>query len=191
MASRMSQEEFERRVREYTNDSVSVISPYINKRTMVDIKCKICGYEWKMSPTRIMPSNTKQYSFSGCPECKYEEVECHYCHKKFRRLKSQLEKDNKTGFVYCSRECGNRHKNEQVKINDDGVAYRRNAFEAYPHECAICGYNEEERILEVHHIDENRGNNKIDNLVILCPNCHKKITLHLSSYEELLDKYRR
>lgn len=109
----------------------------------------------------------------------------------YRLLKLNFsQRTNFTNYI-ISRECGNRYKNEQVKINDDGVAYRRNAFEAYPHECAICGYNEEERILEVHHIDENRGNNKIDNLVILCPNCHKKITLHLSSYEELLDKYRR
>lgn len=70
----------------------------------------------------------------------------------------------------------------------DGSAYRRNAFIAYEHKCAACGYNEDERILEVHHIDENRTNNKIDNLVILCPNCHKKLTLHLLTYEELIKK---
>ena len=49
----------------------------------------------------------------------------------------------------------------------------------FRHKCAVCGYNEDERILEVHHIDENHSNNDIGNLCILCPNCHKKITLHL------------
>lgn len=100
-----------------------------------------------------------------------------------------MAKDRKTEFVYCSRECGNRHKNEQNTKWLNGSAYRRNAFNAYEHKCAICGYDEDERILEVHHLDENHGNNDISNLVILCPNCHKKLTLHLFSYQELIDRY--
>lgn len=185
MSARMSQAEFEKRVASYTNNTVDVISSYVNKRTNVLIKCKTCGYEWSISPSTIMPNNVAQHSFSGCPECKYQEVECSYCHKKFKRLKSQIKTEN----VFCSKECGNRFKNESVKILDDGTAYRRNAFNTYPHKCAICGYNEDERVLEVHHLDENRRNNVIENLVILCPICHKKLTLHLYSYQELVDKY--
>jgi predicted HNH restriction endonuclease len=49
-----------------------------------------------------------------------------------------------------------------------------------------CGYDEDERILEVHHIDEDRNNNDIKNLCILCPNCHVKITYH---FYELLDDF--
>ena len=41
-------------------------------------------------------------------------------------------------------------------------------------------------VLEVHHIDENRNNNDISNLVILCPICHKYLTLHLYTLEQLL-----
>lgn len=183
----MTQEEFEQRVREYTNDTVEVISQYMNKRTHVKIRCKQCGYEWEISPCSLMPSTTKNYSFIGCPQCKYETVKCDYCGKEFKRLKSRIEKDNKTGFIYCSRECGNRHKNEKATKQTDGTAYRRNAFNAYPHKCAICGYNDDERILEVHHLDEDRTHNEINNLVILCPNCHKKLTLHLYSYQELVE----
>ncbi len=29
---------------------------------------------------------------------------------------------------------------------------------------------------EIHHIDENPNNNKVDNLLLLCPTCHSKIT---------------
>ena len=43
MPAKMTQEEFERRVKEYTNDTVEVISPYINRRSPVTIKCKKCG----------------------------------------------------------------------------------------------------------------------------------------------------
>lgn len=28
---------------------------------------------------------------------------------------------------------------------------------------------------EIHHCDRNRENNRMDNLLILCPNCHSKI----------------
>ena len=31
---------------------------------------------------------------------------------------------------------------------------------------------------EIHHIDENRQNNELSNLMILCPLCHKKLTTH-------------
>ena len=154
MPSRLTQEEFEQRVKDYTNDTVDVIGTYFNKRTKVPIKCKTCGYEWEFSPTSLMPNNVKQYSFMGCPKCKYVELECVYCHKIFSRLKSELA-NSKSGLYFCSKECGNRYKNDQIKNNINSSDYRRNAFEHFPHKCAICGYDEDERVLEVHHKDEN------------------------------------
>ncbi|MBU2591247.1 MAG: HNH endonuclease [Nitrospinae bacterium] len=50
--------------------------------------------------------------------------------------------------------------------------YRKKAFEHYPPICACCGFGIPE-VLEVAHIDGNRENNDVSNLVILCPNCHK------------------
>lgn len=38
--------------------------------------------------------------------------------------------------------------------------------------CQICLYDE---IVEVHHIDRDRSNNNKENLIVLCPNCHKKV----------------
>lgn len=184
----MSQEEFNRRVAEYTGDAVDVIGLYVNKHQKVAVRCKKCGNEWDLSPASLMPSNMIEHSFKGCPKCLYEEThfecECALCHKKIVRLRSEIE-GNKTGLFFCSQTCGNRYKNLQIKRNDS-AAYRRNAFEAYPHKCAICGWDADERILEVHHIDENRENNKLENLAILCPICHKKLTLHLYSFEELI-----
>ncbi len=51
--------------------------------------------------------------------------------------------------------------------------YRKKAFRLLPNCCNRCGYNTIIKILEVHHIDKDRGNNNIENLEILCPNCHK------------------
>lgn len=39
--------------------------------------------------------------------------------------------------------------------------------------CERCGYDLYE-ILHVHHIDRNRDNNVLNNLELLCPNCHAK-----------------
>lgn len=39
-------------------------------------------------------------------------------------------------------------------------------------ECHLSEWNSKEIPLELHHLDGNRGNNNVDNLKILCPNCH-------------------
>jgi hypothetical protein len=36
-----------------------------------------------------------------------------------------------------------------------------------------CGFCKWPAILEFHHIDRNRANDSLDNLSVLCPNCHK------------------
>lgn len=177
MPKKLTNEEFKERLRDYTKDTVELITPYVNKRTPVKVKCKECGYEWSIAASNLSPSNTKKYSFKGCPNCLYTDVVCDYCGKTFHRLKSHAHKDT---YNYCSRECGNRHKNELRKLAgewDNSKNYRLKAFEYLPHKCASCGWDEDERILEVHHIDENREHNYLENLCILCPTCHRKITL--------------
>ena len=55
--------------------------------------------------------------------------------------------------------------------------YVRELFDFY---CARCGKNcrnskNAESVLQVHHIDENPGNNDLENLIPLCATCHLKI----------------
>ena len=38
-------------------------------------------------------------------------------------------------------------------------------------QCVLCGKSDQ-RILAVHHVDRNRKNNKLENLMWLCHNCH-------------------
>ncbi len=65
-------------------------------------------------------------------------------------------------------------------MNFKRVNYRKLAFASYPPVCAHCGYGIKD-VLEVAHIDCNRANNAVSNLVILCPNCHKMHDLDLIS----------
>lgn len=132
----------------------------------------------------------------NCPECskelrqkRYEntrtEVVCAYCGKKFLKANSELSL-SKSGLYFCCRE----HKDLAQRIDSGrqfeairpshygtGVEYRKIAFRNYAHKCSVCGWNEDEDVLQVHHIDENRKNFDKENLIILCPTCHWKITI--------------
>ncbi len=66
------------------------------------------------------------------------------------------------------------------------VNYRRLAFAHYEPLCAHCGFGVP-AILEVAHLDADRGNNDRSNLVILCPNCHKMHDLDLISTATIIE----
>jgi len=87
----------------------------------------------------------------------------------------------------CSRGCANKHRTGiKYKINRprDKVktqeALKIRLLNQRGKKCERCGY-EEYRILEVHHKDRNRGNSDLNNLELICPNCHAK--------EHFLKKY--
>jgi hypothetical protein len=44
--------------------------------------------------------------------------------------------------------------------------------------CNITEWNGKSITCELHHIDGNRGNNRLENLAILCPNCHSQTPNH-------------
>jgi len=91
---------------------------------------------------------------------------------------------------YCSHECQldfqykeyiQRWKNGL----ENGVRGRYNIsnyikkyiFEKYNNQCTLCGWNQvniytENIPLEIEHVDGNYKNNKEENLILLCPNCH-------------------
>jgi len=77
------------------------------------------------------------------------------------------------------------HKESRIpleKILNNEVVYHGNALKKRLIEsglkndrCEICGiseWNGKKLSLELHHIDGNHYNNNLENLLILCPNCH-------------------
>lgn len=52
------------------NSNIEILSKYINSRTKVSCKCKICGHKWDVLPTAL----TRKRGSSGCPICGIEKV---------------------------------------------------------------------------------------------------------------------
>jgi hypothetical protein len=68
---------------------------------------------------------------------------------------------------FCSRSCAN---SRQEWWNENAVGYRTIALRCWEHKCAICGFD---KIIAIHHVDENHSNNNPVNLIPLCPNHHE------------------
>lgn len=91
---------------------------------------------------------------------------------------------------FCSNKCQRELEfNKNIKgwfggkvnpLNTNGLSkpfVRKYLFEQFNNKCVLCGWGEKNEStnkvpLEVDHIDGNYKNNKIDNLRLLCPNCH-------------------
>lgn len=194
--SKLTEEEIKQKVFNNTLQTCEYVSNYENSNSTITVKCIKHNIVFQTKWENVRRDNRAHHI---CPLCqeedknkKYEnsrtEIECAYCHKKFIKPNSKLE-NSKSGLYFCCRE----HKDlaQQIgsggefdkirpdhygKYLDDSQNYRLKALRTYSNKCAICNYDEEPKILQVHHIDENRSNNKLDNLIILCPNCHAKIT---------------
>lgn len=153
--------------------------------TMQKVSCSVCGKEYEIDIKRYNQKIKNGIAFYCSDLCRSHKgsvlCNCATCGKEIWRHKSQIAR-SLTGNVYCSTSCANSKNNHLFKTGENhptynGANYRQRAFDTYEHKCVVCGWCEDERILEVHHIDENREHNEIENLCILCPICHRKITL--------------
>ena len=182
MSKRLTQTEVEERVSSTFFENVIVISDYINRRSDLKLQCLDCGHEWKTTAQNVLYTANNS-SIHHCPNCGLKDGEyfnCGYCGKQIYRTQKDIDK-NISGFFYCSKECGNKHKNQLREERGEWAVspnnYRSRALKTYLNQCMCCGWDEDPRILEAHHIDEDRTHNEIENLCLLCPTCHRKITL--------------
>ena len=177
------------------------IRGYQNIKSNITLKCLVHNHIFETKFENIRHVGKSHYC---CPLCQAEAKEkryaksrqivtCAYCGKVFTKPKGKLD-NSRSGLYFCCRE----HKDlaqcldageafTVIRPNHygDGINYRDIAFRTYEHKCACCGWDEDIRILEVHHIDSNREHNYVENLVILCPICHRKITLGYYLYDSI------
>ena len=95
---------------------------------------------------------------------------CAYCHVEFQRPEGKV----RTALSFCGRNCLARAREIdsgvlKVRRYGQGITrYRTRAFRAHGKRCAVCGYEADERMLDVDHIDGDRKNHAITNLQVLC-----------------------
>lgn len=102
---------------------------------------------------------------------------CLHCGNNFTITEARLNSGSNRG-IYCSSSCRITNWNaESIKRQMPG-SYRINAWKVYEKKCYDCGITDA-RVLVIHHIDGNRKNGKLDNLIPVCHNCHciRHITL--------------
>lgn len=173
-------------------ETCEYLSGYEKYTSTIEVRCSLHDYIFSTKYENVRRDNQAHHI---CPLCQEEDRQkekvkctCAYCGQDFLRAPSKADR-SKSGLQFCSRECkdlaqriNSGEKFDEMRPdhyeNGQGIHYRNTAFRYYEHSCAVCGWNEDEDILEVHHIDENRTNNQIENLIILCPLCHRKLSSH-------------
>jgi predicted nucleic acid-binding Zn ribbon protein len=134
-------------------------------------QCVVCGKEIYKRPFEILKNKGRVYCSIRCYgiSCR-KESPCKICGKPI------LARFNKKT---CSRSCANKLRiGMKYKLNaprkDNVVTYRiqkARLIQLRGPTCERCGYNRI-GILQVHHKDQNRQNNALNNLELVCPNCH-------------------
>lgn len=162
-------------------EKLMVLYPSENvQRKVAKVKCSRCDKEFWRDIRSVRKSKNDIYCSD---ECKYEkvEVECAYCGIQFNKSPSRLSR-SRSGLYFCCRE----HKDLAQRIENNipeiwashyGTSlleYRDKSIRHYGNTCEHCGYDDLD-ILHVHHIDKNRENNELENLIVLCPNCHASV----------------
>lgn len=101
--------------------------------------------------------------------------------KKCKNCDKNLNTSNKT---FCNKKCFNEFtwKSKILDIENGNVNYTKNTYKKfliykYGNFCMECGWNKIHTItnicpIQLHHIDGNPKNNNLNNLILLCPNCH-------------------
>jgi len=132
--------------------------------------CLICKKPIYRRPSEIEASKNRVFCSQICYGISLrKEIPCVVCGKLILR-----------GFnkKTCSRSCAN--------INRAGIKYKIGSpkdkvksqkilklrlIESRGRKCERCDYDRYE-ILQIHHIDRNTNNNSLENLLLVCPNCH-------------------
>lgn len=139
------------------------------RKPIVNNICKNCKTEFVSKKSHTLKQDYCSRACGHLGNKSGEQRKCHTCSGMFYvpRYKAK----QKTHGKYCSQDCRLKDWNESSLAAQMPGSYRENAWKVYERKCYDCGITDA-RVLVIHHIDGNRKNGKLDNLIPVCHNCH-------------------
>jgi len=162
-----------------------------DNKKRVTVTCSWCGNPHEKIISKVTNNNY------CCKECQYKhisylkrdrvETSCYTCGEPLSLKRCQISERN-----FCSRECMGKQlsieqRGENCHLWRGGISFKpyspefNNRLKTIIRErdrftCQLCGITEElvGQKLDVHHIDYDKTNNEVINLISLCKSCHSK-----------------
>lgn len=157
--------------------------------------CLYCGKEFSTKQF-FLDKGQGKYCSRECGYAKRRKgrvYPCALCGKETYKTVTQINR-YQSGKYFCSKPCQTTWRNTQFVGNkhanwkDGHYAYKSVLSRAgIPPICIMCGSNDS-RVLAVHHRDQNRKNNAVENLVWICHNCHHLVHYHKVEKDRLAKK---
>ena len=149
--------------------------------TKLNCKCDFCKISFYRKPSQLSKYNKyfcnrkcrSNYTKALFPKIK---TNCTFCEKEIEKTKNQI-RSSKAGYSFCNNICKNKYISKENRWSDNPFDYRsriKRIQETANNACQKCGYNEDVRMLDVHHNDGNHKNNSWDNLRCVCLWCHQR-----------------
>ena len=133
------------------------------------VACVECDKQTRMWPWMLVkrPVDVNNFTCRQCKWLKTHEVRsCPICGIDFKAFRHEKK-------ITCSYACSNKlFRTGENNGNWREDAYRSTCFAKHKKECIVCG---EQLIVDVHHFNLNHDDNRVENLVPLCPTHHKYI----------------
>lgn len=144
------------------------------KRNGVYVTCETCSKEFYIFPARLRQAKRQGSTIRYCSMACYNKngkKNPFYGHKHsddtIRKIKKNNMKNPPSGRPL-----------KKFRIVDNEPIFftmnitSKNYLKKKIKKCEKCGFDNEPRILVIHHKNQNRKNNFPDNLIVLCPTCH-------------------
>lgn len=163
---------------------------------MINRKCLVCAKDFYSKPSWINKGGGKYCSVQcrALAKRKGEVVRCFNCKKEVYKSLKDLKKSKSKNY-FCGRECSLKW-NASLHIGEDSSNWKggKSSYksilsrEEVKKACVLCG-KDYLKILSVHHLDQNRNNNNVRNLVWLCQNCHFLVHHYSTEKQKLFNIY--
>ena len=139
---------------------------------------------------KLIISSQASIKTCRCEDCKKKvkgkkihAYKCEKCGETFNRL--TIHRDRKIHCEKCKRQVRYINDIEKVKsILELSSRTVQKIIKRANRKCEICGWNES--TCDIHHVIEkkNKGTDDSNNLIIICPNCHRVIHTNKDKYKK-------